>query len=659
MQATWLLLKSGERFTENELADVGREVFRVAGSGSVRTLLELAESIGLVERQELEGECAWTLTEGGYEFRSLAHWRFWQNRLGSAFDNLFLGIDDLPENRPAIVDLFCGAGGLSLGFESAGFTACLAVDDDELACRSFKSNFPHCHVIQADVGNLTSILSKGGLAEFGIHPGRLWGIVGGPPCQSFSAIGERNPADSRSSLVHSFMDVVAELEPDFFVMENVPGVAKLGLISSSLDLLKMKSRSVGPPAVFIAASLPELTASSPREFVYDERKRKRAVAESIRSFRDEVEPSILEVGMCDAVVENAYNCLRRELQEHILVMYGTDSVRVLAALGGCMVDIAEIAIAECLVQLARSAEDADIMSMLSSLSNSNVPQEVLQATKRIKMDIEAACSANTFGDAKIGPFLQAALGAVNDKYEVSEPLLLNAAEFGDPQKRKRVFIVGINRSMGICPNRQAAAPRYARPVTAGEALDDLPDVDDCELLADDEMPSSLMGVPAGDFARAMRLVSIMPADKSVPRAGWNPFVVTGCKRTQHTAKVNERYAGLAEGAYDHIGRRARLARSKPSPTIRAGTKADKGSHTAARPIHYAHCRMTTVREGARLMGYPDWMVFHPTNWHGYWLVGNGVPRALGMYVANMVRALLCDWCDTTPGNSGTNEVPCP
>jgi len=640
MQAIWLLLKSGDKFMEEELAGIGRTVFKLASSGNVRKLLELAELIGFVERQQSKGESAWTSTEEGHAFRSLPHWRFWQVGLSTEFNNLFLSIDDLPENRPAIIDLFCGAGGLSLGFESAGFFTCLAVDNDELACKSFKTNFPHCQVVQDDILNLASILDKGSLPEFGITPGKLWGIIGGPPCQSFSNIGERNPNDSRSSLVHIFMDMVAKLEPSFFVMENVPGIAKIGLHSNSLDLLKMKARSVGPLATFIVASLPDLTANGSRKAVDDERKRKRAVAESIRSFRKELEQSSLRVGMWDAVVENAYKGLRRELKEHVSTLYGTNSAKALAALNSCLIDIAEIAISECLVQFAHFDEDAEIKSVLSSISNSNVLQEIVDAAKRIIRDEEITLKVNTSGDVEIGPFLNASLEVISDKYDVSEPLILNAADFGDPQNRKRVFIIGINRNMGISPKSKDVAPKFVSPITAGEALDDLPNVDDCKFLQGDEIPSYLLGTPTNDFARVIRLVSIMPGDKSIPRVDWNPFVVNGCKRTLHTVKVKKRYVDLPEGAYDDIGRRARLARSKPAPTIRAGTKADKGSHTAARPIHYAYCRMTTVREGARLMGYPDWMAFHPTNWHGYWLVGNGVPRALGTYVANMVKELL-------------------
>ena len=545
MQAIWLLLKSGDKFMEEELAGIGRTVFKLASSDDVHKLLELAELIGFVERQQLKGESAWTSTEEGHAFRSLPHWRFWQVGLSTKFNNLFLSIDDLPENRPPIIDLFCGAGGLTLGFESAGFSTCLAVDNDELACKSFKTNFPRCQAVQDDILKVASTLDKGSLPEFGITPGKLWGIIGGPPCQSFSNIGERNPNDSRSSLVHIFMDMVAKLEPSFFVMENVPGLAKIGLHSNTLDLLKMKAKSVGPLATFIVASLPDLTANGSTKAVDDERKRKRAVAESIRSFRKELEQSSPGVGMCNAVVENAYEGLRCELKEHISTLYGINSAKALAALNSCLVEIAEIAISECLVQFElRFDEDAEIKSVLSSISNPNVPHEIVDAAKRIIRDEEIALKMNTSGDVEIGPFLSASLEVISDKYDVCEPLILNAAEFGDPQNRKRVFVIGINRNMGISPKSKDVAAKFVSPITAGEALDDLPNVDDCKFLQDDEIPSCLLGTPANDFARVVRLESIMPGDKAIPRVDWNPFVVNGCKRTIHTVEVKKRYADL-------------------------------------------------------------------------------------------------------------------
>src|SRR5690242_996999 len=132
-----------------------------------------------------------------------------------------------------IIDLFCGAGGLSLGAHFAGFETVLAVDVDKTLTASFNENFPGTKVLQRDLSKTT-----GGslLEEAGFKPKEIAGIVGGPPCQGFSLIGRRDHADPRNALVGHFLRVVREIRPTFFVMENVPGIL-LGTAKQDLDAL--------------------------------------------------------------------------------------------------------------------------------------------------------------------------------------------------------------------------------------------------------------------------------------------------------------------------------------------------------------------------------------------------------------------------------------
>ena len=86
-----------------------------------------------------------------------------------------------------------------------------------------------------------------------------------------------------------------------------------------------------------------------------------------------------------------------------------------------------------------------------------------------------------------------------------------------------------------------------------------------------------------------------------------------------------------------MSRFSRLHPDRTSPTLRAGTLGDHGSHTAARPIHYHFPRCITVREAARLHSLPDWFQVDPTKWRGFMEVGNGVPPRLARYVARSIR----------------------
>jgi DNA (cytosine-5)-methyltransferase 1 len=123
--------------------------------------------------------------------------------------------------RPIGIDLFAGAGGLSLGFEQAGFDVAAAVEIDPIHCATHEYNFPHTKTICASVIDLSGeeIRQRAGLG------GREIDVVfGGAPCQGFSMIGKRAFDDNRNQLVFHYVRLVRELEPKFCVFENVKGL---------------------------------------------------------------------------------------------------------------------------------------------------------------------------------------------------------------------------------------------------------------------------------------------------------------------------------------------------------------------------------------------------------------------------------------------------
>lgn len=120
-----------------------------------------------------------------------------------------------------VVDLFCGAGGLSLGAARSGFALAAGVELDKHAYETHTLNFPSSKHLQLDVGKLSGSQL---LAAAGVQTGALGGLIGGPPCQGFSSIGRRDPKDARNDLFGHFMRLVAETQPAFFLAENVPGI---------------------------------------------------------------------------------------------------------------------------------------------------------------------------------------------------------------------------------------------------------------------------------------------------------------------------------------------------------------------------------------------------------------------------------------------------
>nr|WP_257392693.1 DNA (cytosine-5-)-methyltransferase [Neisseria meningitidis] len=117
------------------------------------------------------------------------------------------------------IDLFSGAGGLSLGFEQAGFQQLLSVEMESDYCQAYRTNFPHHQLLQKDLTTLTEQDLINCLNGQAVDL-----IIGGPPCQGFSMagkIGRTFTDDPRNHLFKEFVRIVKIVQPYFFVMENV------------------------------------------------------------------------------------------------------------------------------------------------------------------------------------------------------------------------------------------------------------------------------------------------------------------------------------------------------------------------------------------------------------------------------------------------------
>lgn len=123
-----------------------------------------------------------------------------------------------------VIDLFCGCGGFSKGFQEAGFDVCFGIDLWNDATVTYKKNFPEAVVLNEDI---TKVSSKMILELTGLKARDIDVIIGGPPCQGFSVSGKRMIDDERNKLYKSFVQLVSEIKPKMFVMENVPGLVRL------------------------------------------------------------------------------------------------------------------------------------------------------------------------------------------------------------------------------------------------------------------------------------------------------------------------------------------------------------------------------------------------------------------------------------------------
>jgi len=131
-----------------------------------------------------------------------------------------------------IIDLFCGCGGLSLGFEEAGFEPVLAIDMWSDAIETYNSNRTEKIAKCIDIHDLTKQM----LLDY--KKDGVIGVIGGPPCQGFSTVGKRDINDPRNHLYLEYCRVVETLQPKFFVLENVKGLITLADGAFKEDIIK-------------------------------------------------------------------------------------------------------------------------------------------------------------------------------------------------------------------------------------------------------------------------------------------------------------------------------------------------------------------------------------------------------------------------------------
>lgn len=127
-----------------------------------------------------------------------------------------------------VVDLFCGCGGLSLGFEQAGFDVVAGIDNWDAALDVYRLNFDHA-VRKADLMDVDKVVPL--VSSF--MPDM---IVGGPPCQDYSSAGSRDENGGRAILTVRYAEVVARVRPAWFVMENVSNILKYSKVFEAMDI---------------------------------------------------------------------------------------------------------------------------------------------------------------------------------------------------------------------------------------------------------------------------------------------------------------------------------------------------------------------------------------------------------------------------------------
>lgn len=242
-------------------------------------------------------------------------------------------------------------------------------------------------------------------------------------------------------------------------------------------------------------------------------------------------------------------------------------------------------------------------------------------------------------------------------YQLTENYqVLNAAHYGVPQARSRVFLLGCRQGLPL--------PKYPEPITATnskragktkqtttstlplvptvwEAIGDLPEVQNYPELLTQDWVIAKYGIPS-EYAAKLRSLIVEEDNYSYPRE-FDSTIITASLRTKHSEEAMQRFEKTSHGKIEQVSRFYKLHPEGICNTLRAGTPSNQGAFTSPRPIHPFSPRCITVREAARLHSYPDWFRFHGTKWHGFRQVGNSVPPLLAKAIASqIIKALGTD-----------------
>ncbi|PSF39225.1 DNA (cytosine-5-)-methyltransferase [Aphanothece hegewaldii CCALA 016] len=227
--------------------------------------------------------------------------------------------------------------------------------------------------------------------------------------------------------------------------------------------------------------------------------------------------------------------------------------------------------------------------------------------------------------------------------------VLNAAAYGVPQNRERLFLLGCLYDRKL--------PNYPEPITkpanlkktkleenlplsptVWDALQDLPTIENYPELSEKDWIIADFGQPS-DYVKKICGFETSYDDFSYDR-NYNSSILTSSLRTKHSPESIQRFANTLGGKTEPISRFYKLHPNGICNTLRAGTASNRGAFTSPRPIHPFIPRCITVREAARLHSYPDWFRFHGTKWHGFRQIGNSVPPLLAKAIASEIMKAL-------------------
>jgi len=235
------------------------------------------------------------------------------------------------------------------------------------------------------------------------------------------------------------------------------------------------------------------------------------------------------------------------------------------------------------------------------------------------------------------------LHSMADLYTIIGPVVVDSSFYGAATKRKRVIVFGYKPEFFKTMDYSDVFLTREKntSVTVKDAIIDIPEpINQTKDKHDLGWAKYKRIKKLSDYAVKMRMPPPDELGSIEAKEKFAKGMVSGMFVTVHKEEVKSRYQKLKPNEVDSVSRAKKLAWDGLCPTLRAGTGSDKGSYQAVRPIHPKSARVITVREAARLQGFPDWFCFHPTKWHSFRMIGNSVSPLVAEVIMKNIKGCI-------------------
>ncbi len=529
-------------------------------------------------------------------------------------------------NKFSIIDLFAGAGGLSLGFyQTNRFDIKVAFENNPNAQATYIRNHPDVEMYNdVNRANYSDIIKKFGNIDV---------VIGGPPCQGFSnANRQKNHAVNKNNdLVKQYIKAIIELQPEVFVLENV------SMLKSDTHRFYMDSNDKQIVANYkIPTTISEIVLLE-EKYKFDH------VSEIIKDYK------LIDSFLWDEKAYLMINIIYKNKKNKIKLLKSLDRYRAkLICLANQIIItndknhyIKDINVKAANAILKYFSNNIEAEELVKELEQPIMVQRMLGKSKEIfdnhlvveeyQFEKDIVASIKSFS---VYDYIKYILGSKSNGY-VLDSGILNAADFGVAQKRLRFVIIGVKKTISEKVNLPKGSVEPSQYATVWDAISDISNLPPKYEIDCDE------GIKLEDVSE-----EISTLGKKLRDSGklYNHTIT-------HTRKTAlERFAKLKQGQNFHNldklmkeSTYTNIERTQNTIYLRLNYNEPSGTVVNVRKsmwIHPEHNRAVSIREAARLQSFPDSFVFLGTKDSQYQQVGNAVPPMLAKAIAEEISRLL-------------------